>query len=287
MAAGIANRGLWQTASIPGADGIVTNVLVLCYHAVSEDWDADLSVSPAELERQIASVLKRGYRSATFHDAVHNPPARKTVAVTFDDAYRSVIDLGLPVLSRLGVPGTVFVPTAFTGVEAPMAWPGIDHWIGGPHESELVPMSWEELKTLAAAGWEIGAHTRTHPHLTKLDDATLAEELVASRRDCESYLNLACRSFAYPYSDEDERVVKAAGEAGFSAAGTLPSSLHPAAPLHWPRVGVYREDDAFRFRLKTSPLVLRLRAGREWRIPPFAWKARDAVRGLLGRLRRA
>ena len=49
-----------------------------------------------------------------------------------------------------------------------MTWPGIDHWIGGPHETELVPMSWEELATLAAAGWEVGAHTRTHPHMTQL-----------------------------------------------------------------------------------------------------------------------
>ena len=35
-------------------------------------------------------------------------------------------------------------------------------------------MSWAELRTLADAGWEIGSHTVTHPHLTQLDDATLA-----------------------------------------------------------------------------------------------------------------
>ena len=215
-------------------NGIVTDVLVLCYHAVSEDWDADLSVRPARLESQVKRMLARGYRGATFHDAVHAPPAPETFAVTFDDAYRSVIELGLPILSRLGVPGTVFVPTSFTGSEKPMSWPGIDHWIGGPHESELVPMSWEELTRLAEAGWEIGAHTLTHPHLTELDDATLAEELQGSRRDCESNLDQPCRSFAYPFSDEDERVVKATGEAGFSAACTLPESMHPRLPFTGP-----------------------------------------------------
>jgi peptidoglycan/xylan/chitin deacetylase (PgdA/CDA1 family) len=144
-------------------------------------------------------------------------------------------------------------------------------------------MSWEELATLAAAGWEIGGHTRTHPHLTELDDATLADELRASRVDCESNLGLPCRSFAYPYSDEDERVVKATGEAGYTAAGTLPATLHPPAPLHYPRLGIYRDDEGLRFRLKTSPTMLRLRAGREWRIPPAVWKARGVARGLVRR----
>ncbi|MGH2925994.1 MAG: polysaccharide deacetylase family protein [Solirubrobacterales bacterium] len=275
-----------HTASIAPPGGIVTDVLVLCYHAVSEDWGADLSVTPARLESQVESVLGRGYRGVTFHDAVHSAPPGKTLAVTFDDAYRSVIELALPVLSRLGVPATVFVPTSFTGTERPMSWPGIDHWIGGPHEDELMPMSWEELAALADAGWEIGAHTRTHPYLTQLDDPALAEELEASRRDCEAHLDAPCRSFAYPYSDEDERVVEAAGKAGFSAAGTLPATIHPASPLHWPRVGVYAEDDAFRFRLKTSPWMLRLRAGRDWRVPPAIWKAREAARSVVGRGRR-
>jgi peptidoglycan/xylan/chitin deacetylase (PgdA/CDA1 family) len=259
----------------------VTNVLVLCYHAVSEDWGAELAVTPARLERQLELILDRGYRGATFHDAVHSPPAAKTVAITFDDAYRSVIELGLPVLARLGLPGTVFVPTGFTGSEAPMAWPGIDQWVGGPHESELVPMSWAELRSLADAGWEIGAHTRTHPHLTELDDAALDEELRASRQDCESELGLPCRSFAYPFSDEDERVVRATGKAGYSAACTLPATLHPPSSLRWPRIGVYWDDDERRFRLKTSPLVMRLRAGRGWRIPSAIWRGKEAARRLL------
>jgi peptidoglycan/xylan/chitin deacetylase (PgdA/CDA1 family) len=276
---------LWQNGAIAGKDGIVTDVLVLCYHAVSEDWGAELAVTPGQLERQLESVLKRGYRGATFYDAVHSPVGQKIVAVTFDDAYRSTIELGLPVLSRVGLPGTVFVPTAFTGGEAPMAWPGIDHWLGGPHENELMPMSWEELATLANAGWEIGAHTRTHPHLTELDDVALGEELRASRHDCESQLGLPCRSFAYPFSDEDDRVVRATAEAGFSAAATLPEAgLHPASPLRWPRVGIFWNDDAFRFRAKTSPLVLRLRAGRTLRVPPAIWKAREATRRLVRRV---
>jgi peptidoglycan/xylan/chitin deacetylase (PgdA/CDA1 family) len=260
----------------------VTEVLVLCYHAVSRLWPADLAVRPARLESQLRMLLRQGYRGATFHQAIHAPPASKVMAVTFDDAYRSVIELGLPVLSRLGLPGTVFVPTAFAGVAEPMSWPGIDGWLGGPHEQELTAMSWSELATLAAAGWEIGSHTRTHPRLVELGDADLAEELAASRRECESRLGLPCRSLAYPYGAHDERVVRATAEAGYSAAGTLPDSRHPASPLRWPRIGVYRADDGLRFRVKTSPLMLGIRANGRLRVPSTAWRVARYLRGSTG-----
>lgn len=254
----------------------MARVLVLCYHAISERWPVDIAIRPAQLEGQLRLLLEQGYTGATFHQAVHDPPASRVLAVTFDDAYRSVIELGQPVLSRLGLPGTVFVPTGFAGTDQPMAWPGIDDWIGGPHERELTAMSWSELATLAAAGWEIGSHTRTHPRLVELDDTGLAVELEASRCDCESQLGLACRSLAYPYGDEDDRVIKAADEAGYSAAGTLPDHLHPASPLRWPRIGVYRADDRLRFWAKTTPLVQRIRANGRLRVPPIALRVRDS-----------
>ena len=60
--------------------------------------------------------------------------------VTFDDAYRSVIDRALPILAEFGIPGTVFTVTSFAGFDGPMTWPGIDGWLGGPYEPELAPM---------------------------------------------------------------------------------------------------------------------------------------------------
>ena len=70
------------------------------------------------------------------------------MSVTFDDSFRSVIELARPVLRELGVPGTVFVPTSFAGSERPMQWSGITSWLDGPNESELIPMSWDELGEL-------------------------------------------------------------------------------------------------------------------------------------------
>ncbi len=90
-------------------------------------------------------MLGRGYRGITFSEAVLSRPRGKTVAVTFDDAYRSIGEQAAPLLARLGLPGTLFVPTEWVGRDTPMAWWGIDRYVGGPHETELLPLSWKEI----------------------------------------------------------------------------------------------------------------------------------------------
>lgn len=237
----------------------MSEILVLCYHAVSESWESELAVTPEDLERQVAMLIRRGYEPARFLDAVLEPSGRRTLAITFDDAYRSVHRLAAPVLRHLGAPASVYAPTEWIGREQPMRWDGIEEWLGGPHESELVPMSWEELGELADLGWEVGSHTRTHPRLTQVDDERLRTELEGSRVACAEGLGRPCETIAYPYGDVDERVVAAAAAAGYRAAGALPHAPHAAEALRWPRVGVYRWDGPARFRLKASPLVRRVR----------------------------
>jgi peptidoglycan/xylan/chitin deacetylase (PgdA/CDA1 family) len=242
----------------------VSDVLVLCYHAVSPRWPADLSVTPEAFERQLQLLVGRGYRGATFHDAVTSPADGPALAVTFDDAYLSVLELAKPIMDGLGLVGTVFVPTDYPEREGPMAWPGIDQWMGGEHEAELRPMNWAQMRGLAESGWEIGSHTCSHPHLTELDEDTLDREMILSRKACEQHMGRPCMTIAYPYGDYDARVAAAAGRAGYQAACTLPARFHEAQPLEWPRVGVYHGDDDRRFRMKVSPLMRRLRASRAW-----------------------
>jgi peptidoglycan/xylan/chitin deacetylase (PgdA/CDA1 family) len=235
------------------------DTLVLAYHAVSDDWPSVLAVTPARLEAQISSLLERGYKAARFHDAVHRPPAPATLAITFDDGYRSVIERAFPILSRLGVPATVFVPTDFVGRELPMSWRGIEEWHGGAHGKELECLSWQELGALAGAGWEIGSHTRSHRRLIGLEDPDLEDELRGSRQECERRLGTRCLSLAYPYGDSDTRVREAASRAGYSAATGQPARFGDAGTFCVARIGAYPPDAPLRFRLKTSPTLRRLR----------------------------
>jgi peptidoglycan/xylan/chitin deacetylase (PgdA/CDA1 family) len=227
-------------------------VLCLCYHAVSPDWPSSLAVTPAQLERQLSALVSRGWVGTTFTRAVLDPPARHTLAVTFDDAFASVIELALPILSALGLSGTVFAPTAFMSRRQPLVWDGVDHWGSTPHAHELTSMNWSDLRALSDQGWEIGSHTRTHPHLPALADDALAQELSSSRADCERELGTTCQSIAYPYGDVDQRVATAAGTAGYLTGACLARDLRLRGASLSPRVGVYRVDVAWRFRLKTA-----------------------------------
>lgn len=247
------------------------DVLVLGYHAVSETWPAALALEPERLDAQLGLLVERGYRGATFTEAVTAPPARRTLAVTFDDGFRSVIDRALPILSRHGLPGTVFVPTDHVGRDAPMDWPTIDRWLGGPHERELMPMGWDDLRRLVDAGWEIGSHTRSHPHLPRQDDERARDELEGSRRVCEERLGTSCRSIAYPYGESDRRVLAAVRRAGYVAGAALPERIHRRHRLRWPRVGVWRRDPDALFEVKASRVrrrVLDFRTGDpRWGLP--------------------
>jgi peptidoglycan/xylan/chitin deacetylase (PgdA/CDA1 family) len=245
--------------------GAMRRNLVFCYHALSEGWDAPLSVLPDRFEMQVRLVLERGYRPATFSELTRAPHDAGLFAVTFDDAFRSVYALALPTLRRLGVPATIFVPTGPVDAQQPLAWEGTSHWLEGPWASELTPMSWDELLELAAAGWEIGSHTRSHPHLPQLSDAELAAQLADSKSACEARLDRPCTVLAYPYGDVEPRVISAARAAGYLAAAGLPGDFGRHDPLLWPRVGVYHRDDDRRFRMKISGTMHRLRSNsRVW-----------------------
>jgi peptidoglycan/xylan/chitin deacetylase (PgdA/CDA1 family) len=247
----------------------VQDRLILCYHGISERWSA--AVAPDQVRAQLAHLVAHGYRGLTFGELVQTQ-GPKLLSVTFDDGYRSVIERAFPLLQELGIAATVFVPTQFVDV-APAAWPGTDVWLGTEYEDELAVMSWEELGRLARAGWEIGSHTCSHARLTELDDATLGHELRASREAIEAELQCTCSSLAYPFGAWDERVARAAAEAGYDAACTLPAALHATPPLAWPRIGIYRHDGPGVFRMKVSPTVRRVRATRIWPIArPERWR---------------
>jgi hypothetical protein len=89
---------------------------------------------------------------------------------------------------------------------------------------------------------------------------------------------------AYPYGDEDARVVRAAGQAGYEAAGALPARLHEPLPLRWPRIGVYHADRGYSFRLKTSRWGRWMRRRKAWALA--AAPLRAARSGLEGAPRR-
>jgi peptidoglycan/xylan/chitin deacetylase (PgdA/CDA1 family) len=246
---------------------------VLCYHGVSREWPSPLAITPEQLEGFVSARLAEGFRGVTFTEAVLSPGGGARLAVTFDDAYKSVVAMAAPILARLGVPGTVFVPTAYIGLDHPAGWQGTDQWLKTPWAHELEHATWDQLGELAAAGWEIGSHSRTHPHLTMIDDETLADELGESRRECERRLG-ACTSLAYPYGESDARVRAAAAASGYVAAANLSYRVPVGRPepLAWPRLSLQLEDSHVAFKTWL------------FRHSPRGWNALQAVREAMRRV---
>ncbi|HEV8677444.1 MAG TPA: polysaccharide deacetylase family protein, partial [Candidatus Paceibacterota bacterium] len=110
------------------------------------------------------------------------------VTFTFDDVPKSVERIGLPILDAYHYPATVYVETRNTGGNYP------DY------------MNWEDVKKVADAGWEIGAHTHTHPHLTKLSNEAILEDLFTSTQELAAH-GYAPVDFATPFGDWDDRVI--------------------------------------------------------------------------------
>lgn len=247
----------------------MNELLVLCYHSLSEDWQAETSVRPADFESHMEDLVRRGYRGATFSDALTAPRPGRTLVVTFDDAHASVLEYAVPVMERLGLPGTVFVVTDYPGAMRLLAWDGYDVWLGTEYHDELRCMSWDDLRGLADRGWEIGSHTCTHSPLSGLDDERLADELQRSRATCESEIGVPCRSLAYPYGVYDDRVVRATRDGGYLFAATVDRGPTAPLPLRWPRIPMRHGQSARlvrrrarRRRLGPSPMARLARIAR-------------------------
>ncbi|HET6437723.1 MAG TPA: polysaccharide deacetylase family protein [Anaeromyxobacter sp.] len=102
-------------------------VLILSYHRVTADYEAaareglpSLLVSSDGLRRQLEHVA-RTHDIVPLEDARHllteGGPSRgaDVAAVTFDDGYAETAEQALPVLERLHISATAFVPTGYVG----------------------------------------------------------------------------------------------------------------------------------------------------------------------------
>lgn len=222
--------------------------LVLCYHAVSDGWEHQLSVGPAAFERQLRALCRRGFRGITADAALEGA---RGLHVTFDDAFRSVGN-AVPILERLGVPTTVFACSAYAEDGRPLGVPELAAEASA-HPEELATMGWDELRGLVERGVEIGSHTVSHPHLPLLSQAEIERELADSRARLEEGLARPCRFLAYPFGEHDDRVRAAAQRVGYAAAFALASTATGTPdPYALPRVDLYRKDTTLSTALKTS-----------------------------------
>jgi peptidoglycan/xylan/chitin deacetylase (PgdA/CDA1 family) len=101
------------------------------------------------------------------------------------------------------------------------------------------------VRELIAAGWEIDAHSRTHPDLTSLSGPALRREVAGSRAAIRRLFDVAVNFFCYPSGRYDSEVVEAVRAAGFLGATTTePGLADLSEPFTLDRVRVDGGDGA-------------------------------------------
>lgn len=123
------------------------------------------------------------------------PPAdtRGMVSLVFDDGLHSTYAVAKPILETYGFKGTVGVYPSVQDGKAQ----------GGGYEDF---MSWDEVRALASAGWEIANHSYSHAHLASLSDADLKIE-IDTAHDRLASEGLSINGFISPYGEYDDRVL--------------------------------------------------------------------------------
>lgn len=132
------------------------------------------------------------------------------------------------------------------------AWAGLERAARPSHR----PLTTAEAEALARAPIvEIGAHTVTHPFLSLLPPASQADEIRASKAQCEALAGRPVEGFAYPFGNYTAESVAAVREAGFARACSTEADLvrSSADLFELPRVQVQDWDgDEFERRLASG-----------------------------------
>lgn len=226
---------------------------VLIYHHVSDITPESTSVTPAVFAQHMAyldangfSVRPLGTILETLRSGGDLPD--KTVAITFDDAYRSIMEHAAPILLRYRWPYTIFVNT---------------HAVDEGYHNYL---SWDELAALAKDGAEIGNHSFSHGHLIRhREDEGNAEwkirvedDIQRAQREIRRALGIEPKLFSYPYGEYTAELQELVGALGFfgitQKSGAIGSGFDPLAVPRFPMATHYEDMERLAIAANARPL---------------------------------
>jgi peptidoglycan/xylan/chitin deacetylase (PgdA/CDA1 family) len=206
-------------------------VPILMYHVIARapagTPNAGLWVPWGRFAREMSALAHAGFHAVTL-DTVYRawhgrgPLPVRPVVISFDDGYASQYQHARSTLDRLHWPGVLNLEVHNVGLS------------GG--------LSRGQVTRLVRDGWEVAAHTLTHPDLTTLDAASLRHEVAGSRRWLRRAFGVPVEFFCYPAGRYDARVEAAVRAAGYVGATTTQ-----------PGVASRRDDPYALPRLRVTP----------------------------------
>jgi peptidoglycan/xylan/chitin deacetylase (PgdA/CDA1 family) len=215
-------------------------VPILEYHVIGDPPAnapfPELYVGRAAFATQLSWLHAHGFHAVTLgraYDYWRRGLAlpRRPVVLSFDDGYRGQRTNAAPLLLRYRWPGVLNL--AVQNV--------LDRKLTLP-----------QLRTMVGDGWEINAHTMTHPDLTTLRAPDLRYQVAGSRRWIRRHLGVRAAFFCYPSGRYDAATLAAVRAAGFLGATTENQGFASPRDGFWTldRVRVNRSDSLAAFAQK-------------------------------------
>jgi len=187
-----------------------SDAVILVYHHVSTKTPRSTSVSPNTFKKHLNYLEDNEFKVLPLNTiltaiAQKQDLPNKSVAITFDDAYESILSEALPLLRQKNYPFTVFVNTQS---------------ITASYKNIL---SWNELKILQNHKGTIGNHTHSHTHMVRrLKDETkiqwknrIETDILRAKVLLEKHLGVTNKLFAYPYGEYNEEVMDILDSLGY------------------------------------------------------------------------
>lgn len=275
-------------------------VLILAYHnvvapGVAIGGDSSLHLSAANFAAQL-DLLQATHDIVPLSAVLDGQllrDDRPRAVITFDDAYRGAVTIGIRELVTRALPVTIFVAPAFVGgrffwwdAMTPADTPGpteafrnraLEEYRGADdavrrwaersgHRTQTLPdaaacASADELRAASSQpGVAFGSHSWSHPNLARLTTAELREELTRPLAWLRERFERVVPVISYPYGLSSPAVESAAEAAGYRA-GVLVSggwmARRPRNPFALPRLSVPAAISQNGFRLQTAGLFAR------------------------------
>jgi len=135
------------------------------------------------------NIFFRFPKQTSFGDLSPIIAKKPIITFTFDDGRTSVIRNALPLFKKYNIKATTYIITGKVGSD------------------NNYYMNWDQINILSNNGWEVGAHTHTHPYLTKITNKEVIHELDESIKCFEEH-GFHPISFASPYGNFNDEVIK-------------------------------------------------------------------------------
>jgi len=218
--------------------GSASPAKVLCYHSVGQPEYGLNDVTPAQFRRHLDIVVDQGFQFVTASAIAAGSAPPGSIALTFDDALRSVHDVAAPLLLERQIPFSVFVVSSWCDQ--------LEAW----QRQQVMP--WSAVSALVEVGCDVGSHSATHPRFSALAGSAVLEELMVSRRTITDNTGVEATSFAIPFGQSGDWSVQAgvdARQAGYQVVYAQSELLRPLCTVGRTFISRHDTDRVFRAAL--------------------------------------